>query len=289
VEPGTDGAGDDDRATQAFVDALGVTSAGDDVFRSASPAWGGSERMFGGLVVAQALSAAAATVGEAKALHSVHGSFVAPVPPGSQPEVVVRRVRDGRSVSLRSVELSVDGTPAFLATCSFHQPEPGDEYQLAMPDVPRPGAAADRVIDHGPWPLDVVDLGPTGPAADGTFAATRRLWVRTRGRLPDEPRVHWAVAGFVSDMTGSSFRPGSLGTWGAHTDASLDHALWLHRPFRLDQWVLFDLSALVNSGARATVRGVLYDESGRLIASMAQELLIRRLDEPRPVGPTDRA
>jgi len=245
-------------------------------------------------VVAQALSAAAATVDEAMALHSIHGSFVRPVAPGTRPELVVGRVRDGRSVSLRSVELRVDGAPAFVAMCSFHRPEPGDEYQLAMPEVPRPEVprpevAADRAVERGPWPLVVVDLGPTELAADGTFAATRRMWVRTRGRLPDDPKSHWAVAAFVSDMTGSSFRPGSLGTWGAHADASLDHALWLHRAFRLDEWVLYDLEALVNSGARATVRGVLYDESGRLVASMAQELLIRRLDEPRPVGPTDRA
>jgi acyl-CoA thioesterase-2 len=279
----------DDAATADFAAALGVQPVADDVFWSASPAWGGTERMFGGVVVAQTLSAAADTVDAGQVLHSVHGHFLRPVPPGSRPGLAVTRVRDGRSISLRSVVVSVDGTPAFLATCSFHAPEPGDAYQLAMPDVPWPDGAADRDIDGAPWPLDVIDLGPSRPAADGTYQATRRLWVRTRGRLADDPAVHWAVAGFVSDMTGSSFRPGSLGSWGAHTDASLDHALWLHRPFRLDQWVLFDLQALVNAGARATVRGVMYDISGRLVASMAQELLVRPLDQPRPVGPTDRA
>ena len=157
-----------------------------------------------------------------------------------------------------------------------------------MPDVPGPDEATDRAVEGDPWPLDVVDLGPSDRAADGTFAATRRLWVRTRGRLPDDPRVHWAVAGFVSDMTGSSFRPGSLGTWGAHTDASLDHALWLHGPSGSTSGS-FRAQALVNSGARATVRGVMFDISGRLVASMTQELLVRPLDERRPVGPTDRA
>jgi acyl-CoA thioesterase-2 len=101
--------------------------------------------------------------------------------------------------------------------------------------------------------------------------------------------VHLRVAAFVSDMTGSSFRPRTLGVFGRHADASLDHALWFHRSFRLDRWLLYDLQALTNTGGRATVRGLLFDQDGRLCLSMAQELSIRELDEPRAVGPADRA
>ncbi len=83
-------------------------------------------------------------------------------------------------------------------------------------------------------------------------------------------------------MTGAAFRPHSLGTWGAHTDASLDHALWLHRPARADDWLLYDLQAIVNHAGRATLRGIMYTRQGDVVASMSQELLIRALDAPQP-------
>ena len=92
--------------------------------------------------------------------------------------------------------------------------------------------------------------------------------------------MHACVLTYFSDMTGASFRPLSLGSWGTHTDASLDHAVWFHRPARADEWTIFDLHALVNAGGRATVRATMHGEDGRLHLSMAQELLIRELDEP---------
>jgi acyl-CoA thioesterase-2 len=98
--------------------------------------------------------------------------------------------------------------------------------------------------------------------------------------MPDDPALHACVLAYLSDMTGAAFRPHSLGTWGTHTDASLDHALWFHRPARADEWNLFDFQALVNAGGRATIRSTMHDQAGTLHLSMAQELLIRRLEVP---------
>jgi acyl-CoA thioesterase-2 len=104
--------------------------------------------------------------------------------------------------------------------------------------------------------------------------------MRSLGSLPDDPLVHLAVSAFLSDMTHTSFRPHNLGVWGTHTDASIDHAVWFHGTLRPDRWFYVNFAALVNHGARSTVRGEYYDESGRLCMSMAQELLIRPLAEP---------
>jgi len=273
----------------AFVAALSATAMGDDGFSAENPDWGGVARVFGGVAVAQALTAAAGTVEDPATLHSLHGYFLREARPGSEGHLQVTRLREGRSFAVRAVVAEVDGRETFRAICSFHRPETGEEYQLAVPDVPGPEQAVHLEVTDSPWPLVVLDLGASPVDADGTYPATRRAWFRTRGPLPDDPLAHLAVAAFVSDMTGSSFRPTSLGVFGEHTDASLDHALWFHRPLRMDQWMLYDIQALVNGGGRATVRGLMFDRQGRLCASMAQELLIRRLATAREVGPAERA
>ncbi len=163
-------------------------------------------------------------------------------------------------------------------TCSFHVPEEGDSYQLPVaPDIPPPHEVEGF---EAPFPFDVRELGATEMREDGTYRSTRRCWFRTREPLSDDPAVHAGLLAYFSDMTGASFRPLSLGVWGTHTDASLDHALWFHRPWRADTWSIFDLHALVNAGGRATVRATMHGQDGTLHLSMAQELLIRELDEP---------
>jgi acyl-CoA thioesterase-2 len=187
-------------------------------------------------------------------------------------------VRDGRSFSARSVVSAVEGKETFRMTCSFHAPEEGDEYQLAAgPGIPRP---MDIEGFEAPFPFDIRELGHTEQRSDGTYLSTRRCWFRTREPLPDDPALHACVLAYFSDMTGAAFRPLSLGVWGTHTDASLDHALWFHRPWRADTWSLFDIHALVNAGGRSTLRATMHGEDGTLHLSMAQELLIRELDEP---------
>ncbi|MGP0030735.1 MAG: acyl-CoA thioesterase [Acidimicrobiales bacterium] len=243
-----------------------------------TPDTGEGRRAFGGLVVAQALHAATRTAPEGLDVHSLHGYFLRPVPLGSSSLHRVEHVRDGRSFSVREVSSEVGGRPAFRMTCSFHRPEAGDEYQLPVaPDIPSPGAAEGADV---PFPFDIRELGATERRADGTFLSTRRCWFRSRERLPDDPALHACVLAYLSDMTGAAFRPLSLGIWGVHTDASLDHALWFHRPRRADEWNFFDLQALVNAGGRATVRGTMHGDDGTLYLSMAQELLIRELEVP---------
>jgi acyl-CoA thioesterase-2 len=191
---------------------------------------------------------------------------------------VVDSLRDGRSFSTRQVTSDVEGRETFRMTCSFHVPEEGDSYQLPItPEIPPP-AEVDGF--EAPFPFDIRELGATERREDGTYQSTRRCWFRTREPLSDDPAVHAGVLAYFSDMTGASFRPHSLGVWGTHTDASLDHALWFHRPWRADIWSFFDLHALVNAGGRATIRATMHGEDGTLHLSMAQELLIRELDEP---------
>lgn len=266
-----------------LVDAFTARPTGADplgrpTFTTTSPKWWMHGRVFGGMVVAQALHAAMETVPHDFEIHSLHGYFLRPTSPGSRTDHVVDSVRDGRSFRTRQVISEVDGRETFRMMCSFHIPEKGDSYQLPVaPDIPPP-----RDIEgfEAPFPFDVRELGATERREDGTFESTRRCWFRTRESLSDDPAVHACALAYFSDMTGASFRPLSLGVWGTHTDASLDHALWFHRPWRADVWSIFDLHALVNAGGRATVRATMHGDNGTLHLSMAQELLIRELDEP---------
>jgi acyl-CoA thioesterase-2 len=211
-------------------------------------------------------------------VHSLHGYFLRPTAAGARTTHRIEHVRDGRSFTTRGVTSLVDGKETFRMTCSFHAPEDGDDYQLAMePGIPSPN---DIEGFEAPFPFDIRELGATEKREDGTFQSTRRCWFRTREALPDDPGLHACVLAYFSDMTGAAFRPLSMGSWGTHTDASLDHAVWFHRPWRADRWSLFDLHALVNAGGRATIRATMHGEDGNLHLSMAQELLIRKLDVP---------
>jgi acyl-CoA thioesterase-2 len=260
-----------------LVEALTLEELGGDRYLATGTDWWRGDRVFGGMVVAQALRAAQLNVPHLP-VHSLHGYFLRPVPVGGAVEQVVEHVRDGRSFTTRRVTSRCDGREVFTMLCSFHADEDGEQYQITMPRVPGPDAVQREPV---PIPFDVRELGSTPERDDGTYLATRRVWFRADGGLPDDPALHAAIVAYLSDMTGAAFRPHSLGVWGTHTDASLDHALWFNRPVRADQWLLYDLQALVNHGGRATLRGVLYAQDGTLCASMSQELLIRKLDDPR--------
>jgi acyl-CoA thioesterase-2 len=268
---------------QDLVDAITAvretpTRDGRERFATISPNWWMSGRTFGGMVVAQALHAACQTVPSGFDVHSLHGYFLRPTAPNSQSIHTVEHLRDGRSFSLRDVVSSVEEREVFRLTCSFHAPEVGDEYQLPIgPGVPAPGEIEGI---EAPFPFDVREVGATEQRGDGTYLSTRRCWFRTRESLPDDPALHACALAYFSDMTGAAFRPLTMGSWGTHTDASLDHAVWFHRPWRADEWSLFDVHALVNAGGRATIRATMHGEDGTLHLSMAQELLIRELDEP---------
>jgi acyl-CoA thioesterase-2 len=268
---------DDDLPALAsdLVEGLSMVPAGEDHFTGEAPRWFG-DRVFGGVIVAQTVHAALQTADGTARLHSLHGYFIRGPQPGEPVDVVVDRLRDGRAFSTRHAVMRQGERLVFWMTCSFHAEEAGDEYQLAM----EAGVTGPDELQQSPWapgPFLVRDVGPAPPGPDGTMASTRRVWFRCDGELPDDPAVHLTVGAYLSDVTGSSFRPLSLDSWGEHTDASLDHALWFHRPFRADEWLYYDLQAVINTGGRSLVRGAMYRPDGRLCMSMTQELLIRSL------------
>lgn len=266
----------DDRS---LVEMLRASPAeGHDCFTAVAPDWFGAQA-FGGVVVAHAVNAALQTVDDPARLHSLHGYFLRPVVVEEPVHLHVDRVRDGRSFATRQVTSEQNGKVAFTMHCSFHAPEVGEEYQLPMtPDVAGPEGLEPEPFDgwgHGPYELRDAPVPSPGP--DGTYESTRRSWLRVTDPLPDDPVVQLTLAAFFSDMTGTSFRPYNLGEWGTHTDASLDHAVWFHHRPRMDEWLLFDLAAVINHGGRSVVRGSMYSRDGQLRLSIMQELLIRRI------------
>lgn len=267
------GAGMTESAVDELLGALRAAPAGDDRFTAAAPDWFG-DRVFGGVVLAQGLHAACQTIDPGRAAHSMHAYFLNALRPGPV-ELSVERIRDGRTFSSRHVVSEQNGRTALWATVSFHGEEAGEDYQRTVPDPPLPASLP--VSEDGPPPIELRWIGPTAPRPDGSYESTRRCWMRTREPLSDDSLDHLAVAAFLSDLTGTSFRPLNLGEWGTHTDASIDHAVWFHRRFRPDGWLYADFHALINAGARSTVRGDFHDAAGRLCMSMAQELLVRPL------------
>jgi acyl-CoA thioesterase-2 len=259
-----------------LIAALTAQPIGEDRFRAVLPNWFGGHA-FGGMVVGHAVNAALQTVDSPGDLHSLHAYFLRPTAIDAPVDIEVERVRDGRSFTTRHARSQQNGKTVFTMLCSFHAPEDGDQYDRPMPDVPPPEEldVAEGFDDDPPDDLEMRDVGPLLDD-DGTYVSTRRVWFRLPLTTEDVIAQLTAIA-YMSDMTGTSFRPHSLGEWGMHTDASLDHAVWFHRPIRLDDWMLYDLRAVINHAGRSVVHGAMYSRDGLLRLSLMQELLIRRL------------
>lgn len=287
-----DAASIEDAALHDDVRAIAeITEDGLDRFAGRTPASPGG-RVFGGIVVAQSLMAACRSVGTTPTggagapmlrPHSVHGYFLNPVVPDSAVSFTVEPLRDSRSFALRQVTTVQDGVARARLLCSFHIDEQGEvDYQLAPPTVIEPPDALPAA--GGPMLFDIRVAEPVA-AGDGTFLSSGRHWVRVKDALGDDPALHACLLGYFSDQTRLSFRPYTDESWGTHTDASLDHAVWFHRPARADRWLRFELQALSARGNRATVRGLMYDDKGALVMSMAQELLVRPIPGAEPQLP----
>jgi len=255
-----------------------------DLFRARSPRHRPNGRLFGGQVAAQALRAATLTVEADHAPHSLHGYFLRPGLPAKPLILQVDRIRDGKSFTTRNVKAIQDGEAIFSLSASFHVEEPAGEFQTPLPaDVPRAdddGASDRRMSSDSSSPFDIRQVR-TPPADErGVFESTQRVWVRTRGALPDDRALHACVLTYISDMGAVlAARKALRIPWSGGMAASLDHALWFHRWIRPDGWVLFDLRPLSNAGSRGLVVGTMHDEAGVHGASMTQEALIR---ETRP-------
>jgi acyl-CoA thioesterase-2 len=241
-------------------------------------------RLFGGMVAAQALRAATLTVDTDHHVHSLHGYFLRPGKPRAPLLLHVDRIRDGRSFTTRRVVARQDGEAIFSLSSSFHKDEPDGEYATPIPaGVPDPDddvewyASPIRNIE-GFSPLELRNFAPTPPDERGHIESTRRVWLRTRGDLPHDRALHACVLTFVSDMGAVLAAAIAVGgSFGSVMGASLDHAVWFHRPIRMDEWVLFDLRPLSNAGSRGLVIGSFHSRDGVHGASVAQEALVRHL------------
>jgi acyl-CoA thioesterase II len=259
--------------SQSFLSLLDLEVVEADVFRASGVAESFSPELFGGQIAAQALWAAARTVPEAMAPHSLHGYFLRPGRIDRPSQLHVTRVRDGRSFSVRRVEVVQGEAALFSAMVSFHRGEAGGEYtEPSLPARPEPELGGEPMVRNSAL---VIEVASRAPAVDdrGPWLPPRGFWARTREHLPDDPRVHACAVTYISDM-GSGFSeldvpdvpPGG---------ASLDHAVWFHRAVRADEWLYSDLGPVSASGARGVYRGHIYDESGRLGATLVQEMLLR--------------
>ncbi|EFV12590.1 acyl-CoA thioesterase [Segniliparus rugosus] len=233
-------------------------------------------RTFGGQVAAQALMAAVNTVPEDRIPHSLHGYFLRPGRPHEPTVFTVGRVRDGGSFTTREVHAIQDGETIFAMTASFQVHTDGVEHQDEMPGVPAPEeCAAPPTWQYfaEEWPDWDVRRVPREALVDADRALARqRVWIRHREPLPDSRALHIGGLAYLSDMTLLMAARGPHG--GLKTQAkvaSLDHAVWIMRPFRVDEWLLYDQISPSAQGGRALVQGKLFDQSGRLVAAVAQE------------------
>jgi acyl-CoA thioesterase-2 len=252
----------------------------DDAWVGTTPDWG-PVVLFGGIVLALVVGAACREAPPGSRLHSMHAHFLRPVLGGGG-EVAVRSevVKPGRTFNLHRVTASQDDKVAVTMMCSFTSDTDGYVYDLSgIPaGVPLPDdlpEAEPHEWGVGPW--DERWVGPSPVRTDGTREATHRHWFRLARDLGDDDRIHTALLGYATDWTGIGGRP--LHLEGDTTGMiSLDHAAWFHRPARADQWLLQDVQSLVNAGGRGTLRGVIRDVDGRIVASMAQEMLLRPIE-----------
>ena len=279
------------RAVQDLVNLLDLEQIEVNVFRGESPDES-RQRVFGGQVAGQALVAASRTVTGAP-VHSLHAYFLRPGDPTVPILYQVERIRDGRSFTTRRVVAIQHGMAIFHLSASFHVVEEGFEHQTDMPaGIPEPESLPDfheRNQAHsellGDWytrprPIDTRFVGPDPIGRGGEpLEPTQYVWMRADGDLPLDPVLHQCVVTYASDMSlldtvtrphGVSYVEGNV------MMASLDHAMWFHRPFRADRWFLYAQDTPSASGARGLARGLIYQD-GQLVVSVVQEGLIRKL------------
>ena len=281
-----------------LLSLLDLEKLEENIYRGVSPKdrW---QRVFGGQVLGQALVAASRTV-EDRVCHSLHAYFLRAGDPKVPIIYEVDRSRDGQSFTARRVVAIQHGAPIFTMSASFQVMEQGLEHQSPMPDVPDPDKlkserewrndVLNQVPEHvRPWflrprPIEFRPVDPINRFAELKHPPRQTLWFRAVAPLPDETSLHQCVLAYASDMTllDTSLMPHGLTLYtGTLQTASLDHAMWFHRPFRADEWLLYVQESPSASGARGFIRGLIYRRDGVLIASVAQEGLIRVRKAPK--------
>jgi acyl-CoA thioesterase-2 len=281
-----------DNLLKDLLDHLTLEPLGNDRFRGESRSVGGKS-VFGGQVLGQALLAADATV-ECRRAHSLHAYFLLAGDPQAPIVYEVERIRDGRSFATRRVVAVQHGRAIFNMAVSFQVDEEGLDHHAAMPDVPGPEGLPSgselyrQIADQLPEnrrdaltaerPIELRPVRPRDLLNPERRPPQRQVWLRTVGALPDDPALHQAMLAYASDFTllGTALYPHGLSFFNPEVQAlSLDHAMWFHRPFRMDDWLLYAMDSPSASAGRGLGRGSIFTRDGRLVASVAQEGLIR--------------
>ncbi|SIQ77328.1 (3S)-malyl-CoA thioesterase [Rhizobium sp. RU33A] len=279
---------------QDLIERLDLEKLEENLFRGSSPQ-NGWQRVFGGLVIAQALMAAQRCVDPDRIVHSLHAYFMRPGDPSIPIVYQVERIRDGSSFTTRRVVAIQHGKAIFSMSASFQVEEPGFDHQVKIPDVAAPeqlmgeaefraaflAQAPDTVKTY--WgrerPIEIRPTSLTHYLSREKLEPEAHIWVRASGLVPDDRHYQAAILAYLSDMTlldtslyahGTSIFDPELQV------ASLDHAMWFHRPCRLDDWLLYTQDSPSAAGARGMTRGSIFTRDGRLVASVAQEGLIRK-------------
>lgn len=283
------------RILQDLVSLLDLEALEVNMFRGQSRDLGGKS-VFGGQVIGQALVAASRTV-EDRAPHSLHAYFLRPGDMARPIVYEVERLRDGNSFTARQVQAIQHGKPILATIVNFQKPETGLEHQVDMPQVPPPEKLPSLRELYDRWTDDIppvservyhaltresaiefkpVDLwNPLAPTPAPPYQA---CWFRASGKLPDDPLLHRCVLAYASDfnLLSTALRPHGKSWLVDHISvASIDHALWFHRDARVDDWLLYSMDSPTAQGVRGLSRGQIFDRQGRLIASVAQENLMR--------------
>ena len=293
-----------------LIELLALEPLGEDRYIGGSQdlGWG---TIFGGQVLGQALSAAAQTVDSKRVVHSMHGYFLRTGDVSASVEYEVDRLRDGRSFTTRRVVARQHGKAIFSLAASFHADEVGFEHQDPMPAVTPPEklvsertmarAVADQIPDWlkgralNPRPVETRPVNPINPMRPDVRPGERMVWYRASRALPDDPALHRYLLAYISDFNflAVALQPHGV-SWLSKgiRMASLDHAIWFHRPFRLDDWLLHVVESPSAAGARGMVRGRIYTVDGTLVATTAQEGVIRMSqwregEAPKSGGPDE--
>ncbi|MCG7537856.1 acyl-CoA thioesterase II [Pseudoalteromonas sp. OOF1S-7] len=282
------------QALQGLLDLLQLEEIEQGIYRGQSQDLG-FPQVFGGQVMGQALSAAKYTLPAGRYVHSLHSYFLRPGD-ASKPIVYdVENIRDGRSFSTRRVSAIQYGKPIFYMTASFQGDEPGLSHQSEMPDVPGPEALrsslefyqdkADLIPEPlrakftQPMPIEMRPVEFHNPFQPEVMESTRHVWFKANGAMPDDRRIHNYLLAYASDF---EFLPTALQPHGVSfmqrnmQVATIDHAMWFHRPFRMDEWLLYSVDSPSASNGRGLVRGQFFNRQGELVASTIQEGVMRQ-------------
>ncbi|MGC9424066.1 MULTISPECIES: acyl-CoA thioesterase II [Vibrio] len=254
----------------------------------------GLPQVYGGQVIGQALSAARYTVDSDRTVHSFHSYFLYPGDPEKPIIYDVENLRDGRSFSTRRVKAIQNGRPIFYLTASYHINATGFEHQKIMPDVPGPENFASeselaaqiahqlpesvRNIFCGEKPIEMRPVTVINPLKPHKAEPKQYLWIRANGEVPNEPLIHQYLLGYASDwgFLVTALHPHEVSLMTPKFQvATIDHSIWFHRPFKMDEWLLYAIESPTASGTRGLVRGEIYNQKGDLVATAIQEGVMR--------------